>query len=62
MWQQWVQVLLGLWVLAVPFINMSSTAYMWSLVISGVIIAALGLWGALEASSERESGKMQAQH
>lgn len=58
MWQQWVNVILGLWVIMVPFLGMTNSGFTWSLVISGVVIAALGLWGASETASERKSGAM----
>lgn len=62
MWQQWVNLLLGLWVIVVPFIAMSGSTYTWTLVVTGIIIAALGLWGALETSSESRTGSMRTQH
>ena len=58
MWQQWTNVILGLVVIAVPFLNMTSAAFTWTLVVAGLAIAALGLWGAQETSSEREQGRM----
>ena len=58
MWQQWVNVLLGLWVFVVPFLGMSPSGMTWTLVVSGLVIAALGLWGAQETTTERESGSM----
>ena len=47
MWQQWINLVLGLWIIAVPFVGMSATALAWTLAVSGIIIAALALWGAL---------------
>lgn len=58
MWQQWVNVILGLWIIAVPFLNMTGSGLMWALVITGLLVAALGVWGASEATSERETGRM----
>ncbi len=46
MWQQWVQALLGLWVIIVPFIGLTGNALSWTLAVTGIIIAALGVWGA----------------
>lgn len=62
MWQQWINVILGLWVIAVPFIGLSTAASLWTLVITGIVIAALSLWGAQETHVERESGQMRMQH
>ena len=58
MWQQWVNVLLGLWVFVVPFLGMSTSAMTWTLVVSGLVITGLGLWGAQETTMERDSGSM----
>jgi len=62
MWQEWVNVVLGLWIIAIPFTGMANDTLMWSLVVTGVAVAALGLWGAQEVASEREAGRMVTQH
>ncbi|MFA7243674.1 MAG: hypothetical protein WC080_00015 [Patescibacteria group bacterium] len=46
MWQAWVIGILGIWVIIEPYLNMSSAANKWVLVITGLIIAILGFWGA----------------
>lgn len=61
MWQQWVNVLLGLWIIATPFMGMSADAFTWALVITGIVVAALGLWGAQDIATEREAGKLATQ-
>ncbi len=48
MWQQWVNVILGLVVVAVPFLSLSTTAFTWTLALAGIIIAGLSLWHATE--------------
>ena len=48
MWQQWLNALLGLAVIAVPFLNMTDQSFMWTLSILGIAIAALGTWGAVQ--------------
>lgn len=58
MWQQWTNVILGILVLAVPFLNLSASVMVWTLVIAGLAIAALGLWGAQETTSERKREDM----
>jgi hypothetical protein len=58
MWQQWVNAVLGLWVIAVPFIGMTGSTFTWAMVITGAVIILLALWGVQETSSEREVGKM----
>ncbi len=62
MWQQWVNALLGLWVIVVPFVGFSSNAMTWTLAITGIIIALLGFWGAVENSPERTSDNRRLQH
>lgn len=52
MWQQWINGILGLWVILVPFLGLTTSALMWTLVVTGVVIAVLGFWGAAEAQSE----------
>jgi hypothetical protein len=53
MWQQWVNAVLGLWVIAVPFLALSAGTLMWALAITGIIVAVLGVWGAMEGQSSR---------
>ena len=52
MWQQWINAILGLWVIAVPFIGISGSALIWTLAITGIVIAVLGVWGAQESTSD----------
>jgi hypothetical protein len=52
MWQQWVNLILGLWVIVSGFLNLSPSALATDLTVTGVIIAALALWGALEYQSK----------
>ena len=46
MWQKWTTALLGLLVLAVPFLRLSGDALTWTLVVTGVAVAALSVWAA----------------
>ncbi len=57
MWKQWVNAILGLLVLAVPFLGLTATAYTWTLAIAGIIIAVLAVWTVAEASSALESDR-----
>jgi len=52
MWQQWVNVVLGLWTIAVPFLGFTSTTLMWTLAITGILVAGAALWGALYEQSD----------
>jgi len=55
MWKQWVNAILGLLVLAVPFLGLTTAAFTWTLAIAGIIIAALAIWSVAEASAWMES-------
>ena len=46
MWQQWVNGILGLWVLISSFVGMSASGMTTNLVIVGIVVAILGFWGA----------------
>jgi len=46
MWTSWLNGILGIWIIIVPFINMSASAFKTTLVISGIVIALLGFAGA----------------
>lgn len=48
MWQQWINGILGLWVIVVPFLGLTDVQLSWTLSISGLAIAILGFWGAAE--------------
>lgn len=54
MWQQWVNGVLGLWTIAIPFIGLTGNALTWTLAITGIVVAVLGFWGAAQEQSERE--------
>jgi len=63
MWQQWVNAIIGLWIIAVPFIGIAGAALIWTLALSGAVIAVLGIWGAQqEQTMEEELHEMQYQH
>lgn len=52
MWKQWINAILGLLVLAVPFLNLSAGAFTWTLAVTGIVIAALSVWSASETAPE----------
>lgn len=58
MWQQWVNIALGVLIIAVPFIEMSSAVFFWSLIILGAAIALLAAWGVQDTNAERSHGRM----
>lgn len=46
MWQQWVNGVLGLWLILSAFIGFTPSAMTTNLVIVGIVVAILGFWGA----------------
>jgi VIT1/CCC1 family predicted Fe2+/Mn2+ transporter len=47
MWQNWVNLILAVWIVISPFFFVNSmTSLMWSNVISGIVIGILAVWGA----------------
>lgn len=48
MWQAWIVLLAGIWLIISPYVNATSTL---NSVIVGVIVAGLSLWGLLEQRS-----------
>ncbi len=62
MWKQWVNAVLGLAVIATPFMALSATALMWTLVVAGAVVAILSVWSAMEAPSEYTEYRVQHSH
>ena len=53
MWKQWVIGILGVLVLLYPFFGLSIDGLTTLLVITGIVIAVLGFWGAGVASGKK---------
>ena len=51
MWQNWVNGILGLWVILMAFLGFSASMSRILLIISGLVIAVLGFWAASSGSS-----------
>lgn len=54
MYRHWINAILGLVVLAVAFMDLSSSTITWTLAISGVIIVGNSFWGATASGEEGE--------
>jgi uncharacterized membrane protein len=50
MWQQWVNGILGIWLIIVPYLGFSTSTETTVIVITGIVVAILGFWGALTTS------------
>ena len=48
MWQQWLNVVVGLWIILSAFLGFTPDNMVVNLVISGIVVAGLALWGALQ--------------
>jgi hypothetical protein len=48
MWKQWLNLLFGLWVIASAYMGFTADTMATNLTISGIVIAGLSLWAALE--------------
>ncbi|MBI2410192.1 hypothetical protein HYV30_04130 [Candidatus Kaiserbacteria bacterium] len=57
MWQQWVNAVLGLWTIVVPFLGLTGSALSWTLVVTGLLVAVFALWGVQTHSRMEESGQ-----
>ena len=62
MWQQWINAILGLWVIAVPFLALTGASLMWTLVVTGVVVAALAVWGAMEEQTGQQQQRARFSH
>jgi hypothetical protein len=56
---QWVNAILGVWLIAVPFLGFTAVGLMWALVLSGIAVAVFAVWGAAQETSD---GQELAQH
>ena len=56
MWQHWINLLAGIWVIISPYVGFSESAMTTNLVISGIVIGGLALWGALGSNSNARVG------
>jgi hypothetical protein len=61
MWKQWVNAVLGLAVIVVPFLGLTLTAMAWTLAIMGAGVLALSLWTTGEVSN-REYEQVVTHH
>jgi hypothetical protein len=46
MWQDWLNGILGIWVIVIAFLGLTGSSLEWTLVVTGVVVAVLGFWAA----------------
>jgi hypothetical protein len=51
MWKQWVNAIIGLAVIATPFMGLTAASLSWTLVVAGAVVAILSVWSAMEEQS-----------
>lgn len=54
MWTQWVNAVLGVWLIAVPFVGFTTVGLTWALVLTGIAVAIFAVLGAGQEASERQ--------
>ncbi|MDP3762964.1 MAG: SPW repeat protein [bacterium] len=57
MWKHWVNGVLGLWVIIMPYLGFTATAHQILMVVAGIVIAVLSFWAA---SDGRKGMPMQS--
>ncbi|MCL5667065.1 MAG: hypothetical protein M1383_04825 [Patescibacteria group bacterium] len=57
MWQQWLNGILGIWVIVAAWSYMSSGTGRTLLIITGIVVAILGFWGASMSPTYRGSSR-----
>lgn len=53
MWQNWINAVLGIWVIIVPYLGMSDSGETTTLIITGAAILIFAIWGAMDRSAMR---------
>ena len=60
MWQQWINLILGLWIALSGYITLTAANMTLNLTLVGLAVAVLALWGALEHRSVTHGGHLHA--
>lgn len=55
MWQDWINGLVGLWLVVASFLNLSASAMQTNLLVGGIVIAVLAFWGALAEQQHHQT-------
>lgn len=57
MWQQWINLVLGIWIALSPYLNLSESALATNFTIAGLAVAVLAVWGALQHQNQMTMGR-----
>jgi hypothetical protein len=52
MWQHWINLIAGIWLIISAYVGFSPAAMTVNLVITGAIVAILGFWGGVETNAK----------
>ncbi|MCC2630805.1 MAG: hypothetical protein K0S38_614 [Candidatus Paceibacter sp.] len=58
MWQQWLNVLAGLWLILSAYLGFTVDTMVINLTVTGIVVAGLALWGALEHNTMTRDERM----
>ena len=58
MWQQWLNLVVGLWIILSSYFNFTPAQMVTNFTISGIVVAGLALWGALQRQSVMGEDRM----
>lgn len=50
MWKQWVNGVLGIWIVLLPYLGFTADVHTWLMVVTGIVIAVLAFWSASESN------------
>ncbi|MEK7599021.1 MAG: hypothetical protein AAB474_01020 [Patescibacteria group bacterium] len=50
MWQDWVNGIVGVWIILMPFLGFDPGLHQTLMIISGIVVAVLGFWSAMGKS------------
>lgn len=57
MWQKWVNLVLGLWIILSAYLGLTSSQMITNLTLSGIIVSALAVWSILEKTASHRIGR-----
>lgn len=60
MWQQWLNLIVGLWIILSSYLNFTPSGMVTNFTISGIVVAVLATWGALEHKRMMEDEHMHS--
>jgi hypothetical protein len=61
-WQNWVNFIVGLWIILSGYLNFGPEANTTNLTIAGIVVAALALWSIVDSRSTYRMGDRRHSH